>query len=195
MAQSTGRVARDRPPARVVAAGCLIGALGIFALSRACAGTPFAFTALGYVLAGAGFGVLVPGITHVAMRDVPAAVSGAASGIVNASRQVGTSVGLAVLGSLGVAAATSRWRAAVDHLSGAARAAAAAQTQNVAGAHLTAVTHALGPAYGRVAAQSSVHGYRLAVGVGAACAAAAAITALVGLRRPSPARSPRQAAL
>jgi hypothetical protein len=120
------------------------------------------------------------------MRDVPAGVSGAASGVVNASRQVGTSVGLAVLGSVGVAAATSRWDATIRRFPASVRAAAAKQAQNVAGAHISAVTHALGPAYRAAAAQSFIHGYRLAVGIGAACVLAAAATALLGFRRPRP---------
>lgn len=116
-AQLAGRLDRRYPPARVVAVGCVAGAIGFLALSRAGTGTPFALTVAGYLLAGAGFGVLVPGVTHVAMRDVPAGVSGAASGVLNASRQVGTSVGLAVLGSVGVTRARplrtdTSWRSA-----------------------------------------------------------------------------------
>jgi hypothetical protein len=168
----------------VVAAGCVIAAIGVFALSRVGTTTPFLLTAIGYLLAGTGFGVMVPGVTHVAMRDVPAGASGAASGVVNASRQVGTSVGLAVLGSLGVTAAISDWDAA-RRFPASVRAAAARQAQNVAGAHISAVTRALGPAYQHAAAQSFVHGYHLAVGIGAACVLAAAATALLGLRRPT----------
>jgi MFS transporter, DHA2 family, methylenomycin A resistance protein len=185
MAQLTGRIDRRYPPSRVVAAGCVAAAIGIVALSRAGTTTPFVLTAFGYILAGAGFGVLVPGVTHVAMRDVPAGVSGAASGVVNASRQVGTSVGLAVLGSLGVTAATSRWDATIKGLPASARAAAASQAQNVAGGHISAVAAALGPAYRDAAARSFVHGYQLAVGIGAAFVLAAAVIALSGLRGPS----------
>jgi MFS family permease len=185
MAQLTGRIDRRHPPSTVVAAGCVTAAIGVFALSRAGTTTPFILTAIGYILAGAGFGVLVPGVTHVAMRDVPAGVSGAASGVVNASRQVGTSVGLAVLGSLGVTAAISDWHTAVHRFPASTRAAAAKQTQDVAEAHISAVTQALGPAYRDTAAQSFVHGYHLAVGVGAACVLAAAVAALLGFRRPS----------
>jgi hypothetical protein len=93
----------DTSPALTEAS--VVAAIGIFALSRADTTTPFVLTAIGYLLTGAGFGVIVPGVTHVAMRDVPAGVSGAASGLVNASRQLGTSVGLAVLGSMGVTVA------------------------------------------------------------------------------------------
>ena len=65
--------------------------------------------------------LLVPGVADVAMRDVPpgvsgaaSGVSGAASGVVNVSRQVGTSVGLAVLGSIGVNAAIASWHTAAQ---------------------------------------------------------------------------------
>jgi len=185
-AQLAGRLDRHHPPARVVAAGCVAGAIGFLALSRAGSGTPFVLTAAGFLLAGAGFGVLVPGVTHVAMRDVPAGVSGAASGVLNASRQVGTSVGLAVLGSVGVTTAISAWHATIDRLPAAARQAAASQVQNVAGAHVSAVAQALGPAYRAAAAQAFTHGYHLAVGLGAICVLAAAVPALLGFRqRPS----------
>jgi DHA2 family methylenomycin A resistance protein-like MFS transporter len=190
-AQLAGRLGRPRSPARVVAVGCVAGAVGFVALSQAGRGTPFALTAAGYLLAGAGFGILVPGVAHVAMRDVPAGASGAASGVVNAARQVGTSVGLAVLGTLGAAAAISNWHATTARLPAPARKAAAQQAQNVAGARITAVTKALGPAYRHAAAQAFTHGYELAVGVGAICLLAAAATALLGLRRPTPQRRAR----
>jgi len=183
MAQLTGRIDRRYPPSKVVAAGCVTAAIGIFALSRADTTTPFILTAIGYILAGSGFGVLIPGVTHVAMRDVPAGVSGAASGVVNASRQLGTSVGLAVLGSLGVTAAVSDWHAAIARLPAPARHAAALQAQNVAGARISAVTQALGVAYRDVAIGAFVHGYHVAVGAGAVCALAAAATAILGFRR------------
>ena len=184
MAQLTGRIDRRQPPGRVVAVGCVVAATGILVLSRAGMSTPFALTAIGYLLAGSGFGVLVPGVTHVAMRDVPQGASGAASGVVNASRQIGTSVGLAVLGSLGVDAATSQWNTTtVHHLSGYLRAAAARQAQNVDGGRITAVTRALGSAYHHPAAQAFVHGYHVAVGAGAACLLTAGLIALVGFQQ------------
>ena len=71
-AQLTGRLDRRFSAAAVVATGCLAAAIGVFALSRVGTTTPFALTAVGYLLSGAGFGTLVPATTHVAMRDVPA---------------------------------------------------------------------------------------------------------------------------
>lgn len=187
MAQLAGRLDRRYPPAKVVALGCFAGAVGIFALSRAGTGTPFALTVAGYLLAGAGFGALVPGVTHLAMRDVAAGVSGAGSGVVNASRQIGTSVGLAVLGSVGVSAAISAWHTAAHRVPPSIRAAATNQAQNVAGAHISAVTAVLEPAYRHLAADSFVHGYHLAVGLGSGCVLAAALLAFIGVRgRSSP---------
>ena len=193
MAQLTGRLDRRHPPSRVVAAGCIVAAIGIFALSRATPTAPFVLTAVGYLLSGAGFGVLVPGVTHVAMRDVPSGASGAASGVVNASRQVGTSVGLAVLGSLGVTAATSYWNTTIRGLPSPIRSVAARQAQNVGGARIGTVISVLGPSYRHAAAQAFVHGYQIAVGVGAGCLLAAAVVALLGFRQAPGAVPPPEA--
>ena len=190
MAQFAGRLDRRFPAAAVAATGCLVAALGIFALSVAGTTTPFAVTALGYLLSGAGSGTLLPATTHAAMRDVPAGVSGAASGVLNAARQIGSSVGLAVLGAIGVHAAVSDWQATAARFPAQLRATALAQGQNVGGARIDAVTRALGATYRNPAGQSFVHGYHLAVGAAAACLLAAAVVAVVGFGRHSPAPEP-----
>lgn len=190
MAQSAGRLDRRFSATTVVATGCLVAAIGVFALSRVTTTTPFVLTALGYILSGAGFGTFIPGTTNLAMRDVPPGVSGAASGVLNAFRQIGTSVGLAVLGAIGVNAAVSDWNAKTGQFPASLRAEAPGQAQNVGGARIDAVTKTLGSAYRHPAAQSFVHGYHLAVGVGAACLLAAAVVAVIGFRRPSSAPSP-----
>ncbi|MEV4111692.1 hypothetical protein [Nonomuraea sp. NPDC049695] len=65
--------------------------------------------AVGYVAAGIGFGLLVPGITHVAMRNIAGPVAGAASAVLNSSRQLGTAVGLALVGAIGAATTQHTW--------------------------------------------------------------------------------------
>ena len=200
LAQLAGRLDRRFSARAVICAGCLAAAAGLLALSLASPATPFVLTAVGFVVAGAGFGALVPAITHVAMRDVPPGASGAASGLLNSSRQAGTSVGLAVLGSIGVGAATASWAAQASRFPPLVRAAARGQAQNVGGGRIAAVARALGPAYRPPAAGAFVHGYHLAVGAGTLCLllaalATAALPAPGATPAPGPDEvSPRQAA-
>lgn len=181
MAQFCGRLDARLSTFSIVVAGTLVAAVGVFLLSRAGTGVPFAVSALGYLLYGAGFGTFVPATTHAALRDVPAGISGAASGVLNASRQIGSCVCLAVLGTAGLNAAESAWR------SGAARAGdrtrALAQAQNVGGGRVHVVVGALGSRYAPLAVDSFLHGYRLAVGLSAVCTAAAAAVACAGFGR------------
>jgi hypothetical protein len=52
------------------------------------------------LLFGAGFGLLIVPLTLVSLSRVPEADSGAAASLLNAGRQVGGSIGLAVLGTV-----------------------------------------------------------------------------------------------
>jgi hypothetical protein len=76
------------------------------------------------------------------------------------ARQVGTSVGLAVLGALGVSVASADWARKVLAFPSALRAAAFEQSQHVAGAPIGAVTAALGDACRAAAVESFTHGYQ-----------------------------------
>lgn len=183
MAQLTGRLGRRFAPTVIVGSGCALGAVGIAALAVAGPVTPFGLTAAGYLLSGAGFGMLVPALTHLAMRDVPAGVSGSASALLNAARQIGTSVGLAVLGTVGVSATIADWRARANLFPASVRVVAGEQAQQVAGARISAVVRMLGPAYRHAAAQSFAYGYHVAIGCGAGCLAVAGVVAVLGLRR------------
>ena len=91
------------------------------------------------------------------------AFSGGASGLVNAARQVGTSVGLAVLGTIGVHAATS----SVGHPQ--RRGAGGGRTGSVRRRRVRSrtVTHALGSQYRPDAVAAFVSGYHLALIVAA----------------------------
>jgi len=131
---------------------------------------------------GTGTGIWIPGVANVAMRDVPPGLSGTASGIFNACRQVGTSIGLAILGAIGADAATSAWRSQVAHLPGAARQAAIGQARDVASARIAQVTRALGGHQRAAADLAFSHGYQVALRTAGFCLIAAAIIAAFGLR-------------
>lgn len=110
-AQMAGKLSQRFTPRAIVTAGCAAAAIGIAALSALTPTTPFAVAAIGYLVAGVGFGLLVPGITHAAMLDVPVAVAGAASAVLNSSRQLGTAAGLALIGAIGAAITHHIWNA------------------------------------------------------------------------------------
>ena len=188
MAQFGGRLDSRFRTSTVAVTGTLVAAVGVFLLSRS--GTvPFEVSALGYALYGGGFGIFVPATTHAAMRDVPAGVSGAASGVLNASRQIGSSVCLAVLGTVGVNGAVSAWRSKVSGLAGAEHVRALQQSQSVGGGRLRTVVQALGAPFRQPAVHSFLHGYQLAVGLAAVCTAAASGLAYTGFRQQRAGRS------
>ena len=176
-AQSAGRLRRRFEPVVIVVGGCLAGAAGVAVLGLLTSTTSFAVAFLGYVLVGVGWGALVPGIVNVGMRDVPRGVSGGAAGLLNAARQIGTSVGLAVLGTVGVHTATSAWSGRSTGVAG-----AAAQAQNVAAGRIDVVSGALGSQYRADAVASFVSGYHVALLVAAGSTLLAAAVAAVGLR-------------
>ena len=182
MAQFAGRLSRRLSARAIVGAGCLVTAAGIFTFSTLTVSSPFTIAVVGYMLFGARTGMWIPGVANIAMRDVPSGLSGTASGVFNASRQVGTSVGLAVLGAVGADAATSAWRSHATHLPGAAREAAIGQARNIASARIGSVTRALGFGQRAPADQAFSHGYEAAVLVAGLCLIAAGLVAAFGLR-------------
>jgi DHA2 family methylenomycin A resistance protein-like MFS transporter len=121
-------------------------------------------------------------VANVAMRDVPPGLSGTASGVFIACRQVGTSIGLAILGVIGADAATSAWTTQAAHLAGPARQVAIGQARNVASARIGLVTRALGTSYRAAADQAFSHGYQVAILSAGLGLIAAAILAAFGLR-------------
>nr|WP_198428648.1 MFS transporter [Nocardia bovistercoris] len=81
--------------------GCVIGASGILSTRHVLAGElhdPTLATAM--AVAGLGFGLAVVPLTSAVMSGVPAEHSGMAAAVTNTMRQVGSAVGVAVLGAL-----------------------------------------------------------------------------------------------
>ncbi len=79
--------------AGIAAAGCL-GLLGIVR------GTNYWFMCVQLAAIGGGLGLLVPPLTSTLLGTVEKARSGVASGVLNATRQTGSVVGVALFGSL-----------------------------------------------------------------------------------------------
>jgi DHA2 family methylenomycin A resistance protein-like MFS transporter len=73
---------------------------GAFLFAALPQATSFAFLALPLALIGTGAGLVAPSMNAAILASVPAALSGIGAGVLNASRQVGTALGVAVFASL-----------------------------------------------------------------------------------------------
>ncbi len=95
----SGRIVGARGPRLPLAvAGAAIMTSGL-ALTRLAAGTPMSWVVGCYLGFGIGVGMVNPAITNTAVSSMPRSAAGLAAAIASTSRQVGTSLGVAVMGS------------------------------------------------------------------------------------------------
>ncbi len=121
-AQLTARLVTRFGPRPLIVTGSVIAAGGVAWLSHITPGSTFVADLMGpFVLIGLGMGLTVTPVTVAGTAGVPREDAGLASGLLNTSRTVGASIGLAVLATIAASRTTSV-------LSGAAGAKAAALT-------------------------------------------------------------------
>jgi EmrB/QacA subfamily drug resistance transporter len=102
------RIARRVGARPVLIAGMLFAAAGELLLSGVAPGGSYAASVLpGGTIGAFGLGLALVPATIVAVQGVPAAASGLASGVLNTSRFVGASLGLAALSTLATSHANS----------------------------------------------------------------------------------------
>lgn len=111
-----GRVTSHSGPRTPVIAGMAIGAAGFFALTIITRSVPY--WALVAPMAATGFGIsfTMPAATAAVVEGAPTQRTGVASGTLNASRQVGGAIGIALLGAFvagGPSGSTSGMRVAM----------------------------------------------------------------------------------
>jgi DHA2 family methylenomycin A resistance protein-like MFS transporter len=83
-----------------IAAGAALSALGCFALLGLEPGTSYWEIGAQLMIIGAGLGLLVPPLTSTLLGSVEKSRSGIAAGVLNATRQTGSVLGVALFGSL-----------------------------------------------------------------------------------------------
>ncbi len=83
-----------------IAVGALVAAAGALAMLGISRGTSYAAMAAQLVAMGGGLGLLVPPLTSTLLGSVEKARSGIAAGVLNATRQTGSVLGVALFGSL-----------------------------------------------------------------------------------------------
>jgi MFS transporter, DHA2 family, methylenomycin A resistance protein len=84
----------------VIATGAAIAAAGCAALLGITQGTPYWAIGPQLIAMGAGLGLLVPPLTATLLGSVDKSRSGVAAGVLNATRQTGSVLGVALFGSL-----------------------------------------------------------------------------------------------
>src|SRR4051794_31428666 len=110
VAAAAGRFLQTRPPRLVVGAGPVPLGGGGPLVARGEAASTWRVLVAGLAVLGAGVGMANPTLASAALAAVPRERSGMASGAVNTARQFGLAVGIAVLGTVFTAGATSALR-------------------------------------------------------------------------------------
>jgi DHA2 family methylenomycin A resistance protein-like MFS transporter len=95
-----GKITSRWGPRWPMVAGLAIGAIGLFAMCIA--NQHIAYAALILPMAAMGFGIalVVPAVTAVTIHAAPEGKAGIAAGTLNASRQVGSLLGIAIFGTI-----------------------------------------------------------------------------------------------
>jgi EmrB/QacA subfamily drug resistance transporter len=95
-----GPVSRVLRPGQTVGAGMAIMAIGLFAFSRLGAGATFTSLLPGFLIFGAGAGLMNVPLTNAVLHSMPAERAGVASALLNASREVAGLLGITIIGAV-----------------------------------------------------------------------------------------------
>jgi EmrB/QacA subfamily drug resistance transporter len=183
LAPFAGRAGKRFGTARVIAAGCGASAVAVGLIALTGPDTPYAAFVLPYLLFGAGFAGITPSLATMAMAAVDPGRSGLAAGIVNAARQMGAVLGIALIGSAAVTVAERSW----NHRAGSS---AGGLGQTVAGGQVAEVTAKLGRKLGDVASSAFTTGMRAGLALAAIALLIGATAILAGSRRRPPEPAP-----
>jgi MFS transporter, DHA2 family, methylenomycin A resistance protein len=96
----SGRVTGRTGPRRPMLAGLTLGAIGFLGLIAAGRSTSYWILVPPLIAAGFGMAFTMPAATAAVIEAAPADRAGIASGVLNASRQAGGAIGVALLGTL-----------------------------------------------------------------------------------------------
>ena len=105
IAPLSGRLVGNRGARVPLVGGSLALIASALILTQLTVRTPFSVLIGAYMLFGLGFGLINPPITNTAVSGMPPSQAGVAAAVASTSRQVGQTLGVAVLGALAGGAA------------------------------------------------------------------------------------------
>jgi MFS transporter, DHA2 family, multidrug resistance protein len=178
-------VARRFRPAYVMAAGLVLSAVGFGMVAQIGAGSGLAILVAGSVIFSLGIAPVGTLATDIIVGSAPPEKAGAASGISETAAELGGALGIATLGSIGVAIYRGGVTAGLPAGIPADAAAAAKDTLGAAVDVAGQLPAATGSALLAVARESFVVGLQLTAGVAAVVAALVAAVAAVAMRQPA----------
>jgi MFS transporter, DHA2 family, multidrug resistance protein len=176
-------VVRRIPPALVLGAGMAVAAFGFALLTRVDGSSDLALLVAGSVVFSAGVAPAVVLGTDLIVGAAPAERAGAASAISETGNEFGLALGVAVIGSIGIAVYRSDVSDAIP--AGVPPSAAEAARETLGGAVAAAdqLPDRLGDRLLDAAREAFTHGMHVAAATSAAVAAGVAVLVVVLLRR------------
>ncbi len=182
-AANAGRLDRVLGARTKMSVGMLVLSAGLFGLAQIQVTTSYDAIWPLQVLLGLGMGLVMPAVAAAGMAAIDAEQSGVASGVINASRQVGGALGIAVLGSIAATITRTDWQQHLSQLPVATQTKAGHLAALVVGGQGMPIAAAAGRAAELAALASFVDGTRGALLTSSALALIAAVVAFAGLRR------------
>jgi MFS transporter, DHA2 family, multidrug resistance protein len=178
------RVLRGVRPATVIGGGLAMGAVGLALLTQVgrSTGADLAVLASASLIVSLGLAPVFTATTELIVGSAPPERAGAASGISETGAELGGALGIAILGSIGVAIYRGRLADALPEGIPAEAAAAARETLGAAVREAGRLPEAAGAALLDVAQDAFTFGLQLTAGLSAAVAVGIAALATVMLR-------------
>jgi EmrB/QacA subfamily drug resistance transporter len=183
VAPAAGKLGPRFGPRVMMTVGMICSSIGLLGLSRIGVHSSYNVIWPFQILMGAGLAMTMPASSATGMAAVDPAKSGVASGVINASRQVGGALGIAVLGGIGTTLAANSWSDKIAGLPPSLHAKAerlVPLVQGGRGAVIQRITH--DPKAVSNALDAFMTGVHAALLVAGCLTLAAAAVAFVGLR-------------
>jgi len=183
--QAAPRIVHRVRPAYLIGGGLAVGAVGLAMLAGVGASDGLALLVVASVVISIGLAPVFGLTTELIVGSAPPERAGAASGISETAAELGGALGIAILGSVGVAIYRGAVGAELPSTVPVAAAEAARDTLGGAVAVASQLPAELGAAVLEVARQAFVAGMHLTAGIAAIVALGLAVLALVSLRSQS----------